>query len=169
GLLFVPAVLLALGAVAALVVLLSSSGSDPKRQTGRPSGRPAKTVAKKPSGAAVAPARTAAGSAPGEPAAAVRAFYGALVARRFDKARSLLDPSAAAQLGSTGVSGLASTLRSVTFASAMTSAQSSTQATVAIVTTAVHTDRTDHCTGTVQMSGAPGAWKVHRFGVDCTP
>jgi serine/threonine-protein kinase len=158
--------LLALGVAAALVVLLSSSNSDSKRSARGSStapANPAKTAASKPA----APS-AAAGSASGEPAAAVRAFYKALVSRRFDDARSLLDPSAAAQLGSTGVSGLASTLRSVTFAQAKTSAQSSTQATVAIVTTAVHTDHTDHCTGTVQMSGSPGAWKLHRFGVACT-
>jgi serine/threonine-protein kinase len=166
------AVLLALGAVAALLVLLSSSGSDSKRTPRVSSTRTpasAKAASTTPTSPAT-PAAAAAGrthTAPGEPAATVRAFYNALVDRNFDKARALLDPSAAAQLGSTGVSGLASTLRSVTFARATTSARSSSQATVSIVTTAVHTDHTDHCTGTVQMSGAPGAWKLHRFGVAC--
>jgi hypothetical protein len=98
----------------------------------------------------------------------VRAFYAALAGRRFDEASSLLDPSASGQVEPGGVRGLASTLRSVTFARAATATRTSSRATVAIATTAVHSDYTAHCTGTVQLIGGAGAWKVHRFGVQCT-
>jgi hypothetical protein len=62
-----------------------------------------------------------------------------------------------------------SATRSITFDSARTVSQSGDAATVAVQTTSVRTNGTQHCSGTVQLvPGSGGGWLLHRIGINCS-
>jgi hypothetical protein len=63
-----------------------------------------------------------------------------------------------------------SSLRSIRFQRVAVTPQADGSATVAIQSTATHTDRVDRCSGTLRtVRGAGGRWLVEPAGVSCTP
>jgi serine/threonine-protein kinase len=117
-----------------------------------------------PAGAAPAP-QSAAG-----PAGAVEAFYGAAAAHRYASAWALADPALRSQLEGyqnfqTGQAGD----RSITFNSAKVISQSSHAATVAVQTTSVRDNGTQHCSGTVDLvpGAGGGQWQLHQIHINC--
>jgi len=112
----------------------------------------------------------AAAPAAGDPASAVESFYGLAASHRYSQAWSLADPTLRTQVGGfdsfqAGQSGD----RSITFDDAHVLSQSSTGATVAVKTTSVRTDGTQHCTGTVDLraGGDSGSWLLHLIHISC--
>jgi serine/threonine-protein kinase len=116
-----------------------------------------------------APPQRAAAASPGTPAGAVQAFYGRAAAHRYDDAWSLAAPSLRSQLGGFGAfQRQFSTVRSIVFGRASTIRRSDSGATVAIATTATHTDHVDECTGSVDTAPASGGgWVVAHLNVNC--
>jgi hypothetical protein len=99
----------------------------------------------------------------------VQAFYGRAAGHRYDDAWALAAPSLRSQLGGfAAFRGQFSSVRSIEFARAETVRRADDAATVAITTTATHTNRTDHCTGTADTAPAPGGgWVVTHLNVSC--
>jgi eukaryotic-like serine/threonine-protein kinase len=163
------AAVLALAAIAA--VLLTGGGSDPERSA---SSTPRSTTtggrtATTPS-AGTSTAGTAAGApAPTSPSAAVRAFYGRAAAHRYEDAWALAAPGLRQQLG--GFAAFRrqfSTVRSIVFSRASEVRRTDSGATVAVATTATHTDRVDHCAGTADTQpAAGGGWVVAHIAITC--
>ncbi len=119
---------------------------------------------------AAGPGAQVAAPASGGPANAVESFYGLAASHRYAEAWSLADPTLRTQVGGfdsfqAGQSGE----RSITFDDAHVLSQSSTGATVAVRTTSVRTDGTQHCTGTVDLrsSGGSGSWLLHLLHISC--
>jgi hypothetical protein len=125
--------------------------------------QPTRTTA---TGAAPAPASAATA---GTPEGAVQSFYELAAAHRYEDAWALASPSLRSQLGGFGAfRSQFSSVRSIRFQRADTVKRGGSAATVAIATTATHTDRVDHCTGTAQTTaGADGAWQVSHLAVSC--
>ncbi|MEA2319374.1 MAG: hypothetical protein QOD44_3563, partial [Solirubrobacteraceae bacterium] len=117
-------------------------------------------------GAAPAPASAATA---GTPEGAVQSFYELAAAHRYEDAWALASPSLRSQLRGFGAfRSQFSSVRSIRFQRADTVKRGGSAATVAIATTATHTDRVDHCTGTAQTTaGADGAWQVSHLAVSC--
>jgi hypothetical protein len=63
--------------------------------------------------------------------------------------------------------GGSSTLRSITFDDLATTSSSGEAATVSLRTTATHTDRIDHCSGTANLIKSGESWLIDRIGVTC--
>jgi eukaryotic-like serine/threonine-protein kinase len=117
------------------------------------------------------PARTPAATPPpaGSPAAAVEAFYGAAAAHHYAAAWALADPTLRNQLqGYQSFQAGQAGDRSITFNSARVTNQSAQAATVAIQTTSVRNDGTQHCAGTVQLAPAGGRWLLHLLDINCS-
>lgn len=111
---------------------------------------------------------TATSTAP--PAEVARAFYDRAAADRYQAAWSLAAPSLRAQLGGfNAFKADLGTLESITFDRAETTSETADRSTVAIATTAVHTDRTDSCRGEMSLSRHADArgWLIDRVAVDC--
>jgi hypothetical protein len=149
----------------------TSASGDSGERTTRSSGRSTGTstqgsTATPTQGSTSAPAPA---GAPTTPAAAVRAFYGRAAAHRYDDAWALAAPGLRGQLG--GFDAFRrqfSTVRSIVFSRADTVREDDAGATVALATTATHTDRVDHCTGTAETAPAPGGgWLVSHIAVSC--
>lgn len=112
-------------------------------------------------GGAAPPATGSAGS----PVGAVKTFYGDAAAHNYAAAWSLADPALRSQLGgySSFKSGQAGD-RSITFQSAKVVSHSGNSATVAIRTTSVRDNGTQHCTGSVAVvSAGSGKWQLHQL------
>ena len=153
----VPAALLAALATAGAVVALTSSNDEPP-----PAARPVQ-------GADPAQEERAAPSL-ARPESVVRAFYQRAAADRHEAAWSLAAPSFRAQLGGFGdFQSQFGTLESISFDRAQTTSQTPDRSSVAIATTAVHTDRTDTCRGEVSLARDPGAgrWLIEGIEVVC--
>jgi serine/threonine protein kinase len=109
-------------------------------------------------------------SAAGDPVSAVKTFYTLAAAHRYAAAWALADASMRGQLGGyrSFQSGQAGD-RSITFTSAGTVSQSPSSARVAITTTSVRTNGTQHCAGTVDLvPGTPsGQWQLHQIAINC--
>jgi hypothetical protein len=102
---------------------------------------------------------------------AVESFYENAAGHRYAAAWALADPAFRDQLG--GYSGFQagqSADRSITFNSARTVSQSAGSATVAVTTTSVRSNGTQHCSGTVQLvpGSGSGTWLLHQIAIDCT-
>jgi serine/threonine-protein kinase len=182
---------LALVAAAVAAVVVAGTGSDDPAQrtgastakerqattsgrrtttTGGGSAAPSTTAA--PSTASTstaAPAAPAAGASGQTPESAVQSFYGLAAAHRYDEAWALAAPSLRTQLGGFGsFRSQFSTVRSIRFRRAETVQRGADAATVAIATTATHTDHVDRCTGTAQTTpGSDGGWLVSHLTVRC--
>ncbi|MEA2285618.1 MAG: eukaryotic-like serine/threonine-protein kinase, partial [Solirubrobacteraceae bacterium] len=117
-------------------------------------------------GAAPAPASAATA---GTPEGAVQSFYELAAAHRYEDAWALASPSLRSQLRGFGAfRSQFSSVRSIRFERADTVKRSGSAATVAIATTATHTNRVDRCTGTAQTTaGADGTWQVSHLSVGC--
>jgi hypothetical protein len=126
-------------------------------------------------GASSPPASTSASpsaNAPaGNPVAAVESFYGLAASHRYAEAWALADPTFRAQLGGyrSFQAGQAGD-RSITFDATHVLSRSSGDVTVAVQTTSVRTDGTQHCLGTVDLvsGGASGSWLLHLIHINCT-
>jgi serine/threonine-protein kinase len=107
----------------------------------------------------------------GNAVSAVEAFYGLAASHRYAEAWALADPTFRAQLNGyqNFQAGLADD-RSITFDAARVLSRSSGDATVAVQTTSVRTDGTQHCLGTVDLvsGSAPGGWLLHLIHINCT-
>jgi hypothetical protein len=103
------------------------------------------------------------------PEGAVQAFYGRAAAHRYDAAWALAAPSLRSQLGGfAAFRSQFSSVRSIRFGRAETVRRGADAATVAIATTATHTNRVDRCTGTADTAPAPGGgWVVTHLDVNC--
>ncbi len=192
ALLLIPIALLALAAAAVIgAVALNSGGSGPSQprtsvqgQTKPPaSASPSATStpsstsstsasSSPPSSATSSSPTTTAAAAPrsGSPGAAATSFYTLAAKHHFPQAWALADPAFQAQLG--GYQSFENTFaadRSITVDSLRTLDQSAGSATVALTTTSVRSDGTQHCTGTVQLSpaGSQGGWLVHHIQIAC--
>jgi hypothetical protein len=132
---------------------------------------PASSSASTPSATSpTAPAVSAPASA-GSPAGAVEAFYGAAAAHRYASAWALADPTLRAQLqGYRSFQEGQAGDRSITFNSANVVSRSPSAATVAVQTTSVRDNGTQHCTGTVDLvaAGNGGPWRLHLIHINCT-
>jgi serine/threonine protein kinase len=160
----VPLALLGLIALVVAIVLASSGGDDDEPRQARTS--PARTTA---TSAAKAPkARTAVG--PATPVDAVRAFYSRAAEGDLEGAWRLAGPQMRAAFGNSfdTFSGDLGSLRAITFRKLSQTEATATSAVVALETVAEHTDRTEHCTGTVKTVKSPkGRWLVEPLGVHC--
>jgi eukaryotic-like serine/threonine-protein kinase len=117
-----------------------------------------------------APAAAGAGGAGAEtPEGAVQSFYGLAAQHRYEDAWALAAPSLRSQLGGfDAFRSQFSSVRSIDFRRAETVQKGDSTATVAIATTATHTDRVDRCTGTAQTTAREGGgWQVARLSVSC--
>ncbi len=99
---------------------------------------------------------------------AVEAFYGAAAAHRYAAAWALADPTMRAELGGypsfrVGQAGD----RSITFNSARVVSRSGQAATVAVQTTSVRDNGTQHCAGTVDLVPAGPQWRLHLIHINC--
>lgn len=189
----IPIALLALAAAAVIgAVALTSGGSGPSHpltsahaQTNpRARANPSATATSS-TGASSSPTnsatsssattsatKTTAAAAPlsGSPGAAATTFYRLAAGHHFPQAWALADPTFQSQLG--GYQSFQTTFaadRFITVDSLRTLDRSAGSATVALSTTSVRTDGTQHCTGTVQLSpaGSKGGWLVHHIQVAC--
>jgi hypothetical protein len=109
-------------------------------------------------------------TAAGAPASAVERFYTLAASHDYPAAWALADPAFRRQLGGyQGLEGTMARVRSISFSSARTVSQTASSATVAVQTTSFQTDRTQHCSGTVQLvPGGAGGWLLHQIGIGCT-
>jgi hypothetical protein len=119
--------------------------------------------------AASTPASVAAGPS-GSPGDAAKSFYTLAAGHRYSQAWALADPAFQSQLG--GYQSFQNTFsgdRSITVDSLRTLSKSASSATVAISTTSVRTDGTQHCSGTVLLSPASsgGGWLMHHIQIGC--
>jgi hypothetical protein len=118
---------------------------------------------------AAAGSATGAASA-GSPTSAVERFYTLAASHDYGSAWALADPTFQSQLGGyRSFQGTMSATRSITFNSARVVSQSSHAATVAVRTTSVRSNGTQHCAGTVQLvPGSGGGWLLHQIGISCS-
>jgi serine/threonine-protein kinase len=172
-----PAMLLlgaaALAAAVVVAVLIAGGGGGSNGDT-RGASRPAttkRTAERKTTSTATTGtgAATPASAAPTTPAGAVRAFYTRAAAHRYNDAWALAAPGLRSQLkGFDTFRNQFSSVKAIVFSRADTVRQSASAATVAITTTSTLTDRTDHCTGTVDTAPASGGgWVVTHLAVSC--
>jgi hypothetical protein len=123
------------------------------------------------SAATSGPAPPAAGSASARsPVGAVETFYGDAASHRYASAWALADPSLRSQLdGYRDFQAGQAGDRSITFNSAKVIRQSSQAATVAVQTTSVRDNGTQHCSGTVELvpAGTGGQWQLHQLHINC--
>jgi serine/threonine-protein kinase len=174
----------ALAAAVVAAVLIAGTGSDPQRRaagsaptaTGERS-TPARSTASSSarSTATSTPQRStptaapAGAAGPDTPEGAVQAFYERAAAHRYEDAWALAAPGLRSQLrGFEAFRSQFSSVRSIAFSRAETVRRDGEAATVAIATTATHTDHVDRCTGTVTTASGPdGGWLVDRLAVSC--
>jgi serine/threonine-protein kinase len=190
------AVAAALAAAVVAAVLLASGGSDPQRGAGRGASSgdgssrtaerstptPQRSTSTRGGSTATAQRSTstpqrstststapAPAAGPDTPEGAVQAFYERAAAHRYEEAWALASPGLRSQLG--GFAAFRSqfaSVRSIEFSRAETVQRGDRAATVAIATTATHTDHVDRCSGTVASTAAPdGGWLVDRLAVSC--
>ena len=186
ALLAAAAMLLAAGAIAAIV--LAGSGRPRQTVAGVQAHRhvtspPAHQTAK--TGSATSASTTPAGSpSPGSaasssgtgssanaPIAAVETFYRLAASHQYSAAWALADPAFRQQMqGYQGLEGTMAQERSITFDGANVVNQSANAATVAVRTTSVRSNGTQHCSGTVALvrsaAGAP-AWLLDHISISC--
>jgi hypothetical protein len=169
-------VLVLLG-TAALIAVLASGGDDgsTERKASKPtSSKAAKKKERKkdrsdePS-AAAAPAPTPApAQAPAtRPSDSVNSFYQHAASHDYDAAWAMLTDIAKAQLGSrSSFAAGQSTLRSISFPVLRTTRETTDAATVELRSNAVHTNRTDHVCGTVDLVRAGSSWLIDALHLD---
>lgn len=112
---------------------------------------------------------SAATSSAGTPTSATESFYSLAAAHRYQEAWALADPTFRSQLGGfqSFESGQALE-RSITFSEARVVTQSADAATVAVRTTSVRADGTQHCYGTVDLRRGTSTWLLHLIHITCT-
>jgi len=103
------------------------------------------------------------------PSGAVQTFYARAASHDFAGAWELADPAFRTQLeGYASFAAGQSKVRQITFQEAQTVGQTPQTATVAVRTTAVLVDKTQHCQGTVALARSTGgAWMLHQISINC--
>jgi serine/threonine protein kinase len=173
----IAAALVGLAVIAAAVIMMLSSGSSPTPRQAASSATSASTTSTAARSApsptsppAASTIRSAPTPAAGDPVSAVKSFYTLAAAHRYAAAWGLADASMRGQLGGyrSFQSGQAGD-RSITFTSAGTVSQSPSSARVAITTTSVRTNGTQHCAGTVDLvpGASSGQWQLHQIAINC--
>jgi serine/threonine-protein kinase len=166
---------LAVLAAVALIALIATSGDDGSNDKKASTPAPAKAAKKKKHRAAQAPATQAPAPAPASAPATsasdtVNTFYQHAASHDYSAAWSMLTDRARAQLGSeSSFAAGQSTLRSISFPTLRTTSQTTDAATVELQSSAVHTNRTDHVCGTVDLVRSGTTWLLNGFHLDtCT-
>jgi serine/threonine-protein kinase len=150
----------------------AAKGSSGHGAAGTPStagGQSGSSSASSSSGALSAGSATTGVPGAGSPVAAVESFYHHAAAHQYSNAWALADPAFRDQLGgyASFQSGQAAE-RSITFNDAGVVSQSRTAASVAIRTTSVRDNETQHCSGTVDLvRGSPSSWLLHQIHIAC--
>jgi len=107
-------------------------------------------------------------SAGSDPEQTVDDFYTRAADDDFEGAWELAGPGVRQQLGGfDSFKGTLDTLEKIEFPVLQTSVESGDQATVELQSIATHTDHTDRCSGTAELAGGDGNWKIERLNVDC--
>jgi serine/threonine protein kinase len=185
--LFALALLALAGAAVIVAVALASGGGTPSPRTTahhqtKPPASASKSASSSTSPAASASSSasssstsrsstTTAAAAPGpSPGDTAKTFYTLAAGHHYAQAWALADPTFQSQLG--GYQSFQNTFagdRSITINSLRTLNQSAGAATVALTTTSVRTNGTQHCSGTVQLSPAAskGGWLMHHIQIGC--
>jgi serine/threonine-protein kinase len=102
------------------------------------------------------------------PTSATESFYSLAAAHRYADAWALADPTFRAQLGGYQSFADGQALdRSITFNEATVAMQSADSATVAVRTTSVRANGTQHCSGTVDLRLVSSAWLLHLIHITC--
>jgi hypothetical protein len=98
----------------------------------------------------------------------VEDFYTLAAKDDFEKAWELAGPGVREQLGGydTFVATLDS-LEKIEFPELQTTLQTGDSATVQLQSVATHSDRVDRCSGSAELTGGGGSWKIERLNVDC--
>ena len=115
--------------------------------------------------------RGAASSRPAGPSpdSVVRSFYTRAANDQFESAWKLAGPRVRSQLGGfEAFKRQLGTLESVDFEQARVARESGDNATVALATRAVHTNKVDNCRGDVSLSRAGESWLIDRLGISCS-
>jgi hypothetical protein len=108
------------------------------------------------------------GGADSQAAQTVSDFYTRAAEDDFDGAWELAGPGVRKQLGGfDSFKGTLDTLESIEFPVLKTTVQNGQNATVQLQSVAKHTDHTDRCSGTADVSGGDGNWKIDHLNVDC--
>jgi hypothetical protein len=144
----------------------SSTGTTPAAATSASTPGSSTPATSSTPGAAASPARGSAAS----PVAAVESFYHLAAVHNYSQAWALADPTFQSQLG--GYQSFQNSQaqdRSITFNDAHVVNQSSTAAAVAVQTTSVRSNGTQHCSGTVDLArtGATANWALHLIHINC--
>jgi serine/threonine-protein kinase len=161
---------LALIAAVALIAILASGGDDGKHANKAAKPAPAKAAKKKRSAAPAATTPPQAAAPSQTPTQTVNSFYQHAASHDYDSAWSMLTDRAKSQLGSeSSFAAGQSTLRSISFPILRTTRQGSDAATVQLRSSAVHTGRTDHVCGTVDLIRAGSGWLLDSFQLDTCP
>ncbi|MEJ7714180.1 MAG: protein kinase [Thermoleophilaceae bacterium] len=152
---------IAAGALVSLLAVVGGPGGHPGAGRGsKPeAGKEAQGAPPRPAGPSQAP-----------PERVARAFYERAAADRYEDAWKLAGPGFREQLGGfAAFRAQFGTLKSVRFERAETTAQTGDRATVALATTATHTNRVDTCRGDVSLRRGSRArpWLIDRIAVDC--
>ena len=158
----VPLALLAFLVLVGVVIVLSAGGDDDPERSAQT--QPSTTTTEE------TPTRPAS-SGPTTPVEAVRAFYERAADGDLGGSWRLAGPEMRAAFGNSRETfeGDLGSLRGITFERLEQTQATSTTATVELQTVAEHTDRTDHCTGTVKaVKGENGRWLVEPLGIRCT-
>jgi hypothetical protein len=99
---------------------------------------------------------------------AVESFYELAAAHRYSQAWALADPAFRSQLdGYDNFKSSQAGDRQITFNSSRVVAQSPTMAAVAIKTTSVRDNGTQHCAGTVDLVRGSSGWLLHHIDINC--
>jgi eukaryotic-like serine/threonine-protein kinase len=138
---------------------------------------PAATPATGPAAAAPAPSTTppAAATPPAAPTtsasnpiSAAEAFYTLAAAHRYAQAWALADPAFRDQLGGYSSFEYGQSMdRSITFDSARVISETTDAAVLAVRTTSVRTNGTQHCSGTIDMRRVGSTWLIHHIDINC--
>ena len=150
--------------VAVVVVLLIAGGGDESSDTPRstPQAAGAGTTAQDPT-IDVTPRPSDV-----DPKQAVADFYTSAADGEFEQAWKLAGPGLREQLG--GYDSFVNTLQtleSIDFPKLETTVKSDDRATVELRSVAKHTDRTDNCSGTAELTWSSDAWLIDHLSVDC--
>lgn len=150
GALAVGLAVLALAAVVVVVVLSGGEEASPPEAQQKP---PAKS--RRPAGPS--------------PDSVVRSFYTLAAKDQFEAAWKLAGSRVRSQLGGfEAFKRQLATLESVSFEQARVTRGRGDDATVAIATRAVHTNKVDNCRGDVSLTRAGESWLIDRLGVSCS-
>jgi serine/threonine-protein kinase len=166
------AALLVLVAVVTAIVIGATGGSSrhPANQASAGAHRHQAASGRGSATTAAVPASGGTAAAAGSPTSAVESFYGLAAAHRYAQAWQLADPAFRTQL--TGFNAFAaqqSHVSSIRFDQAATTAQTPTDATIAVQTTPVVNGQAQHCHGTVevQRAAATASWLLHGISINC--